>query len=212
VNGGRPAFRIRLLLAATLSPLYGMYSGFELCENVPVHEGSEEYFDSEKYQLRPRNYDAPGNINEDIQRINRLRREQPALQHQANLTFHTSENPTILFYRKSARGPVVQWTGGSPLHVPASVQHALGMALPTPGQDLLIAVNTDPHHAQDTMVHVPIHDLGIDEEQPYVVHDLLTGTRYTWRGVRNFVRLDPVQQPGHVLLVEPSGTASVAGA
>ena len=215
VNGGRPAFRIRLLLAATLSPLYGMYSGFELCENVPLHQGSEEYFDSEKYQLRPRNYDAPGNVNEDVQRINRLRREQPALQRNANLTFHTSENPAILFYRKSAREPVVQWTDSRPLHVPLSVQRALGTS-PTDGGrgsggDLLIAVNTDPHHAQETMVHVPIHEMGIDEEQPYVVHDLVTGTRYTWRGVRNFVRLDPIQQPGHVLLVEaPDSSPPVA--
>ena len=77
VNGGRPAFRVRLLLAATLLPLYGIYSGFELCENVPVREGSEEYLDSEKYQLRPRDYDAPGNINADIQRLNAIRRDQP---------------------------------------------------------------------------------------------------------------------------------------
>jgi starch synthase (maltosyl-transferring) len=203
VNGGRPAFRIRLLLAATLSPLYGIYSGFELCENVPIHEGSEEYFDSEKYQLRPRNYDGPGNINQDIGRINRLRRAHPALQRNANLTFHTSENDTILFYRKSAREPVVQWTSDRGLHVPASVMRALGATTPESGGDLLIAVNTDPHHPQETMVHVPIHEMGMDEEQPYVVHDLLSGARYTWRGVRNFIRLDPAEQPGHVFLVEP---------
>jgi len=212
VNGGRPAFRIRLLLAATLSPLYGIYSGFELCENVPLHEGSEEYFDSEKYQLRPRNYDAPGSITEDIQRINRLRREHVALQRNANLTFHTSENPTILFYRKSAAEPSVQWTNGRPLHVPAPVLRSLGAAPRTRDGDLLIAVNTDPHHPQETMVHVPIHDMGIDEERPYVVHDLLTGVRYTWRGMRNFVRLDPAQQPGHVLLVEQEDVAPAAAA
>ena len=210
VNGGRPAFRIRLLLAATLSPLYGIYSGFELCENVPLHEGSEEYFDSEKYQLRPRNYDAPGNINDDIQRINRLRREQPALHRNANLTFHTSENPTILFYRKAAQDPMLQWTDRHPLHVPVSVQRSLGVAPVAQGGDLLIAVNTDPHHAQETMVHVPIHEMGIDEERPYVVHDLLTGARFTWRGVRNFVRLDPADEPGHVLLVEEPEDVPIA--
>ena len=210
VNGGRPAFRIRLLLAATLSPLYGIYSGFELCENVPLHEGSEEYFDSEKYQLRPRNYDAPGNINDDIQRINRLRREQPALHRNANLTFHTSENPTILFYRKAAQDPMLQWTDRHPLHVPVSVQRSLGVAPVAQGGDLLIAVNTDPHHAQETMVHVPIHEMGIDEERPYVVHDLLTGARFTWRGVRNFVRLDPADEPGHVLLVEEPDDVPIA--
>ncbi len=178
VTGGRPAFRIRLVLAATLLPLYGIHSGYELCENVPVHPGSEEYLDSEKYQLRPRDYDAPGNINDDIALINRIRREQPALQQYANLTFHTSENPAILFYRKAYRG-----------------------------RDVLVAVTTDPHHPQETMVHVPIHDLGIDDEQDYVVHDLLTGARYTWRGVRNFVRLDPHSQPAHVFLVEPASAS-----
>jgi starch synthase (maltosyl-transferring) len=170
VRGGRPAFRVRLLLAATLSPLYGIYSGFELVENVPVHAGSEEYLDSEKYQLRPRDYDAEGNINADVQRLNRIRREHVALQRTANLSFHTSDNATILFYRKAP--------------------------------DILVAVNTDPHHVQHTMVHVPIHDLGIDDEQPYAVHDLLSDARYTWRGERNYVRLDPAVQPGHVFRVE----------
>ena len=173
VNGGRAAFRARLLLAATLLPLYGIYSGFELCENVPVRPGSEEYLDSEKYELRPRDYDRAGNINADIARLNAVRRSQPALQRYANLTFHTSENPAILFYRKAA-------TDG----------------------DVLVAVNTDPHHAQETMVHVPIHELGLDDEEPFVVHDLLTDARHAWRGVRNYVRLDPAEQPGHVFVVD----------
>jgi len=173
VKGGRPAFRIRLLLAATLLPLYGIYSGYELCENVPVREGSEEYLDSEKYQLRPRDYQAEGNIAADIALINEVRRTQPALRRYRNLTFHFSENPAVIFYRK------------------ASEEH-----------DLLIAVTLNPHEPQETMVHVPIGDLGIADDEPYVVHDLLTGERYTWRGVRNYVRLDPAYQPGHVLLVE----------
>jgi starch synthase (maltosyl-transferring) len=202
VHGGRPAFRIRLLLAGTLLPLYGIYSGFELCENVPVREGSEEYLDSEKYQLRPRNYDAPGNINADVARLNALRREHPALRHHANLTFHTSENPTILFYRKSARRTLEQWTGSQPLPLPPKIAQSLGVPSVAEGADILVAVNTDPHHVQETMVHVPIHEMGIDDEQPYGVVDLLTGARYTWRGVRNYVRLDPSEQPGHVLAVE----------
>lgn len=207
VNGGRPAFRIRLLLAATLLPLYGIYSGFELCENVPAAPGSEEYLDSEKYQLRPRNFDAPGNINADIVRINRLRQEQQALQRYANLTFHTSENPNILFYRKSARDAAVQWIGGLPQPIPPEM---LGFAEGTASShgDLLIAVNTDPFHAQETMVHVPVREMGLDEQQPYVVHDLLTGKRYTWRGVRNYVRLDPDVEPGHLFLVEPEPPAA----
>ena len=205
VDGGRPAFRARLLLAGTLLPLYGIYSGFELCENVPVHAGSEEYLDAEKYQLRPRDYEAPGNLNADIARLNEIRREQPALQRYANLGFHTSENPAILFYRKAARDPLVQWTDPRGHTVPSRVALSLGLAAAsTAGTagDLLIAVNTDPHHPQETMLHVPIHDMGIDDEQSYVVRDLLTGTRYTWRGVRNYVRLDPAVEPGHVLLVE----------
>jgi starch synthase (maltosyl-transferring) len=201
VNGGRPAFRIRLLLAATLLPLYGLYSGFELCENVPVRAGSEEYLDSEKYQLRPRNYEAEGNINADIARLNTLRREYPALQRYANLTFHTSENPAILFYRKAARDPVVEWIGSRRSAIPEKVAQALGLVAGE-GSDILVAVTTDPHHVQETMVHVPIHEMGIDDQQPYAVHDLISGAKYTWRGERNYVRLDPEQQPGHLFLVK----------
>jgi len=204
VNGGRPAFRVRLLLAGTLSPLYGMYSGFELGENVPVRPGSEEYFDSEKYQLRPRNYEAEGNINADIQRLNAVRRAHPALQHYANLSFHLSENPTILFYRKSAAETPVQWAGSRPQPIPPSIVQSITSSAPAGNAngDILVAVNTDPHHVQETMVHVPIHEMGIDDDEPYVVNDVLTGTRYHWRGVRNYVRLDPADHAGHVLLLE----------
>jgi starch synthase (maltosyl-transferring) len=204
VNGGRSAFRIRLLLAGTLSPLYGIYSGFELAENVPARQGSEEYLDSEKYQLRPRNYEAEGNINADVQRLNAIRRAQPALQQYANLSFHLSENPTILFYRKAPRETPMQWSGSRRQPVPPPIVQSLTPIARESGStgDILVVVNTDPHHAQDTMVHVPIHEMGIDDDEPYVVHDVLTGTRYHWRGVRNYVRLDPADQPGHVLLLE----------
>src|SRR5690349_9065674 len=93
VRGGRPAFRFRLVMAATLSSLYGIYSGYELCENVPVREGSEEYVDSEKYQLKPRDWDAPGNLVDDITRVNRVRRAHPALQRYDNLRFYTADDP-----------------------------------------------------------------------------------------------------------------------
>jgi starch synthase (maltosyl-transferring) len=214
VNGGRPAFRVRLLLAATLSPLYGIYSGYELCENVPARPASEEYLDSEKYQLRPRNYEAEGNINGDIARLNTIRRAHPALQRYANLTFHSSENPTILFYRKSANEPPVQWAGARRQDIPQTIVESLesrGIAAST--GEILVAVNTDPRHVQETMVHVPIHEMQIDDYEPYTVHDLLTDARYTWRGVRNYVRLDPADQPGHVLLVEriqPEATTVVS--
>ncbi len=170
--GGHPAFRIRLLLAATLSPLYGIYSGFELCENEPVREGSEEYLNSEKYEIRVREWDGPGNINADVARINQIRRLHRSLQLHDNLTFHLSENPHILFYRKHA-----------------------------PGEDLLIAVTTDPYQPHDTMVHVPLEEIGLAWDRPYTVEDLLTGARYTWQGARNYVRLDPREEPGHVLRV-----------
>jgi starch synthase (maltosyl-transferring) len=170
VHGGRPAFRIRALLAGTLLPLYGIYSGFELIEHTPVRPGSEEYLDSEKYQLRPRDWDQPGNISAELKRLNEIRRAERALQLYDNIAFHPSENPTVLFYRKSA-----------------------------PAGDLLIAVTTDYATPQETMVHVPIDEMGIAPDESYVVHDLLDGSRYTWRGSRNYVRLDPQARVGHVL-------------
>jgi starch synthase (maltosyl-transferring) len=179
-QGGRPAFRIRLLLAATLSPLYGIYSGFELGENVPVRPGSEEYMNSEKYEIRPRDFTAPGNLDADIRRLNRIRQENPALQRADNLTFHRSENDQILFYRKS---------------------------MPDRSNDLLFIVNLDPRRAHDTMVHVPLDELGLTADVMYQVTDLLTGARFRWRGARNYVRLDPALEPGHVLRLDRGGSA-----
>jgi starch synthase (maltosyl-transferring) len=196
VKGGRPAFRARLVLAATLSSLYGMYSGYELIENVPLREGSEEYLHSEKYQIRVRDWNAEGNINADIALLNRIRRETPALQRYANLTFHGSENEQILFYRKA---------GG---HRTADIGHGPRAGTPAPLQpriedpDILVAVNLDPKIPQATMVHVPLDQMGIAADEPYIVHDLLTGARFTWQGERNYVRLDPSNQVAHVLRVE----------
>jgi starch synthase (maltosyl-transferring) len=196
VEGGRPAFRIRLMLAATLSPLYGIYSGYELCENVPVKPGSEEYLDSEKYQLRPRDWNAAGNINADVAALNRVRREQPALQRMDNVTFHHSENPAVLFYRRAASPAPRQWVGSHWEPVP---EFGLRMT----GQDLLVVVTTDFSNPQESSIHVPIEDFGIGPDELYVVRDLLTGARYTWRGSRNYVRLDPAGGPvGHILAVE----------
>ncbi|HXE61608.1 MAG TPA: alpha-1,4-glucan--maltose-1-phosphate maltosyltransferase [Gemmatimonadaceae bacterium] len=174
--GGRAAFRVRLLLAGTLSPLYGIYSGFELAENVPLRPGSEEYLHSEKYEIKARDFGAADSLDRDIGRLNRIRRENQALQLAANITFHRSENDRILFYHKTAGN--------------------LG-----PPNDLLIVVNLDPARPQDTMVHVPLEPLGLTDDDLYVVEDLITGARYTWRGSRNYVRLDPREEPGHVLLV-----------
>ena len=101
---GRPGFRVRLLLAATMSPLYGIYSGFELSENTPVRPGSEEYLDSEKYQIRVRSWDAPGNLDDDIKLLNAIRRDNVALQRMDNLEFRQSENEQVLFFTKTAPG------------------------------------------------------------------------------------------------------------
>ncbi|MGI8497172.1 MAG: alpha-1,4-glucan--maltose-1-phosphate maltosyltransferase [Gemmatimonadaceae bacterium] len=171
-HGGRAGFRIRALLAATLSPLYGIYSGFELLEGIPLRSGSEEYIDSEKYELKHRDWGRPDSIAADFEMLNRIRRENRALQLHDNLTFHPSDNDRVLFYRKSA---------------------------PNGQNDLLIAVNLDPHSVRETTVHVPIADLDIHAEESYGVEDLLTGARYLWRGSRNYVRLDPREQVGHIL-------------
>ena len=186
-QGGRPAFLVRLMLAATLSPLYGVYSGFELCENVPLRVGSEEPLHCEKYELVWRDFDRPGTIAAEITALNRLRRENPALQRLGNLAFHPSDNEQILFYRRHA-----------------------------PDNELLIAVNLDPLRAQETTVHVPVAALGgwrLGDDDLYEVEDLLTGMRYTWRGTRNYVRLDPAVQVAHLLRVRgPAGGARRAAA
>ncbi|MDD5200889.1 MAG: alpha-1,4-glucan--maltose-1-phosphate maltosyltransferase [Terrimicrobiaceae bacterium] len=173
-TGGRPAFIVRAVLAATLSPIYGIYSGFELCEATPVREGREEYLDSEKYQFRSRDWNAPGNIKDVITALNRARRDQRALQEYRNLRFHPSDNPAVLFYSKmtAARDSIV-----------------------------LVAVNLDPHSFQSAWLAVPITDFGSNPAETYEVRDLLTGERFLWQGARNFVALDPRTRPAHVLEV-----------
>ena len=172
-DGGRPAFMIRVLLAATLSTLYGIYSGYELCENEAL-PGREEYLDSEKYQWKERDWDAPGNIKDWITRLNKIRKENRALQFYDNLRFYHADNDAILFYGKM-----------------------------TPARDniILIVVNLDPHRKQNSYVNVPIDQFGQMESDVYQVHDLLSDARYTWRGRQNYVELDPEIQPAHVFRV-----------
>jgi starch synthase (maltosyl-transferring) len=180
-EGGMPAFRIRLLLAGTLSPIYGIYAGYELGENVAVRPGSEEYLDSEKYQLKARDYDAPGNLNADIQRLNHIRRTQAALQRFDNCHFEFVENERLLCFRKAA---------------------------PTRADDdLLVVVNLDPRNMHHGIVHVPLEALGLTEREPFVVEDLLNGARYQWRGRRNYVQVDPRVAPGHLFRVVRGGGA-----
>lgn len=171
--GGPPAFKMRLVLAATLSSSYGIYSGFELCENEAV-PGTEEYRNSEKYEIKPRDWHRPGNIREFIARVNAIRRENPALQDFVNLRFLDTDNDQILLYAKA-----------------------------TPAKDnvILVAVNLDPFHSNYCTAFVPPDAVAVAPGQKYTVTDLLTGASYTWSD-RNYVRLDPAVEPAHILRVE----------
>jgi starch synthase (maltosyl-transferring) len=180
-TGGRPAFEARLVLAATLSASYGIYSGFELCEREPVRPGSEEYLDSEKYQLRPRDWNQPGNLNELITRVNEIRRRHRALQFNDTLAFHQTANPAFLWFSKSIPD--------------ATPSTALAESR------VFVVVNTDPHWTQDGHVQMPLWELGIAGHARYVVEDLLDGSRYDWRGEWNYVKLDPSERVAHIFLV-----------
>jgi len=173
-RGGRPAFKIRLALAATMSSLYGIYSGYELCENVPREPGSEEYLNSEKYEYKARDWDAPGNLVDYVTRINRIRRENRALHAYTNLRFYNADDPNILFYGKT-----------------------------TPERDNLVfvAVNLDPFATHASPVDVPIAELGIGESQTYRVHELIGDRWYNWRGARNYVELHPNVEPAQVFVL-----------
>ena len=168
-TGGPAAFRIRLLLAGTLSPLYGVYSGFELAEATPVRAGSEEYLDSEKYQIRVRNWAAEGTLDPDIATLNRVRRMEPALQRMDNLTFVPSGHEDVLCCLKTA------W-----------------------GRDLLVAVTVNPREPVAAELEVPLAWLGVGEEEPYEVEDLLTGERRRWSGARQEVSFDPAERVGYI--------------
>jgi len=174
-HGGRPAFIARFVLAATLGASYGIYSGYELAENVPVKPGSEEYLDSEKYQVRIRDYTQPGNFAGLIARVNQVRKAHPALQRDWGLRFHPSENPQLLCYSKRSED----------------------------GTDLLLmVVNLDPFHMQHGFIDVPLGEWGRDPSHQLHVHDLLSDEHYIWRGSRNYVRLDPGSRVAHILLVQ----------
>ena len=177
-HGGRPAFQIRFILAATLGASYGIYSGYELCENVPVRPGSEEYLDSEKYQIRVRNFEQAHSLSELIRRVNVVRRERPALQRDRGLRFHPTDNPSLICYSKrSADG----------------------------GDLVLMVVNLDPHHMQHGFVQLPLVEWGLAPGSPVEVVDLISGERYYWRGEWNYVRLDPEARVGHILHVQLPG-------
>lgn len=173
-KGGKPAFAIRLILAATLSPLYGIYSGFEFYENQPLEEGSEEYLHSEKYEIRQRPQDMPGSLKQLIRLLNQTRRTHPALQQFRNLVIHKTANPNILCYSKCTNDL---------------------------GDRLIAVVNLDPFHVQETVVELSLDQLGLEKQQIFLVHDLLTNQTWNWKGSNNYVRIDPQTAPAHLFIV-----------
>jgi len=175
-SGGRPAFIIRLILAATLGANYGIYGpAFELCEHLPRETGGEEYLNSEKYEIRRWNLDAGHSLKEIIARVNRIRRAHPALQSDRSLVFHETDNDQLIAYSKSA---------------------------PEADDFLITVVNLDPHNVQSGWVDLDLEALGIESDTPLQVHDLLSDQWYSWQGKRNFVQLDPQVMPAHILRLQ----------
>ena len=173
--GARPAFMIRLVLAATLGASYGIYGpAFELCENTPLAPGSEEYLDSEKYQLRHRDRNAPTSLKDLITRVNRIRQENPALQNDHSLRFHGTDNPALLCYSKSTDDL---------------------------SNIIIVIVNLDPAHTQTGWAHLDLAALGLDEKHAFQAHDLLSGSRYLWQGSRAYAELTPETLPAHIVRV-----------
>lgn len=171
-QGGPPAFRVRLLLAATLGASYGIYSGFEVCENRPARQGSEEYLNSEKYEYRHWDWRQPGNLRGLIARVNAIRREHSALQSDWGLRFHQTDNDQLICYSKRSAD----------------------------GSDaLLVVANLDPRFMQHGWIRVPLTEFGLTADRGYEAHDLLSGETYRWHGEWNYVRLEPQVQPGHIL-------------
>jgi starch synthase (maltosyl-transferring) len=172
-EGGRAAFLSRLVLAATMAANYGLYGPvFELQEHRPRHPGSEEYLGSEKYEVRHWDLDRPGTLAPTVARLNAVRREHPALQHDRGVVIHPTDNEQLIAYSKTD---------------------------PTGADTVLTVVNLDPGYTQSGWVDLQAEPLGLPPERPVVVHDLLTDVRFEWRPGPNFVRLDPDTIPAHVL-------------
>src|SRR5262249_39126386 len=174
-HGGRPAFEARLILAGTLGASYGIYNGFELVEHRGV-PGTEEYVESEKYQLVQWDWDRPGHLKPLVRRVNEIRRANRALHFNWPLRFHATDNDQIIAYSKS---------------------------LPDGSDTIFVAVNLDPHHMQHGFVQVPIDALPHGGPDAYAAHDLLDSVKYSWRGERNYVRFDPGIRQAHIFRFEP---------
>ncbi|HLY59596.1 MAG TPA: alpha-1,4-glucan--maltose-1-phosphate maltosyltransferase [Terriglobia bacterium] len=173
--GGRPEFMIRLILAATLGANYGIYGpAFELCENSPIRPGSEEYLNSEKYELKQRDLNSAASLKELIARINGIRRENPAMQSDLNLRFHATDNPSIICYSKATEDF---------------------------SNIIVVIVNLDPSHTQAGWIDLDPSLIGLMGSTAFQVHDLLSDGRFLWQGARNYVELEPESLPAHILHV-----------
>ncbi|WP_329349359.1 alpha-1,4-glucan--maltose-1-phosphate maltosyltransferase [Streptomyces sp. NBC_01261] len=174
-DGGRPAFELRAVLAATLAPTWGVYSGYELCENTPLRPGSEEYLNSEKYQLRPRDWVSAEREGRSIApllgKLNDIRRRSPALRQLRDLHFHDVDQEAVIAYSKRSGSNTV-----------------------------LVVANLDPHHTQEATVSLDMPQLGLEWHESVPVRDELTGETYHW-GRANYVRLEPGNRPAHILTV-----------
>ena len=171
--GGRASFMVRLILAATLGATYGIYGpAFELCENAPLAPGKEEYLNSEKYELKRRNLDSPHSLKDLISRLNRIRKENPALQSNHSLRFHETDNPALLCYSKASDDL-------------SSV--------------IVVVINVDCFHEQRGWLNLDLRSIGLDERHSFQAHDLLSEGRFLWQGTRNYVELTPESLPAHIL-------------
>lgn len=178
-RSGRPGFLIRAALAATLSGLWGVYSGFELCEAAPV-PGKEEYLDSEKYEIKPRDWQAPGNIIAEITRLNQLRRSYAALQSHLGLTFYEATDGNILYFGKRAG---------------------------TAAEIILVAINLDPLSSHGASIEVPLWEFGLPDHGVVAVEDLMRGHRFSWHGKHQTIQLDPHDTPFAIWRITPEGSA-----
>ena len=169
--GGRPAYMMRLVLASTLASNYGIYGpAFELFVQDAI-EGKEEYLYSEKYEIKHWDWNREGNLKDFIAKINKIRKENPALQDTWNVKFYDAENDYLMCYGKTSEDL---------------------------SNIIIVAVNLDPYHAQGGWVHIPLAELGVDPNQPYLVHDLLSDDKYIWHGEKNYIQIDPKIVPAHI--------------
>jgi starch synthase (maltosyl-transferring) len=173
--GGRPAFMVRLVLAATLGANYGIYGpAFELCDNVAREPGSEEYLNSEKYEIKHWDLERPDSLKELIALVNRIRRENSALHRDGSLRFHPVDNDAIICFSKQT---------------------------PNLANVIVVVVNLDPHHSQSGWVELSTKELGLDPQQPFQMHELVTNARYLWQGSKNYVQLNPQSVPAQIFRV-----------